>query len=131
MTREERFGTRDLAFSTWHRSIPRDDFTWLDIDHCAYCNDCKQVVYLAELARDVGQDFKATTVTRNLANRLGVPALLIFYLVEDDELTRFRIRRIAPTWSDFQIVEPAVLVEWIERTRDEHVCVPALAEAAA
>lgn len=131
MSREERYGTRDLAFSAWHRKIPRDDFTWLDIDHCAYCNDCKQVIFFAELAQDVGQSFKATTVTRNLANRLGVPALLIFYTVEDGEVTRFRIRRIAPTWTDLCVVEPEVLIEWIEKTRDEHVCTPAVTSAVA
>lgn len=131
MSREERFGTRDLAFSRWHRRIPRDDFTWLDIDHCAYCNNCKQVIYLAELARDVGQAFKTTTVTRNLANRLGVPALLILYTADQaEQITTFRIQKIAPTWTEIKVVEPQVLVNWIAKTRDEHVCAPALEAAA-
>lgn len=131
MSRQERFGTRDLAFSRWHRAIPRDDFTWLDIDHCAYCNGCKQVIYLAELAKDVGQPFKTTTVTRNLANRLGVPALLILYMANDEEqIVSFRVQRIAPTWTEMKMVEPQVLVDWIAKTRDEHVCTHAMKAAA-
>lgn len=124
--RRERYGTRDLAFSQWHREIPRDDFTWIDIDHCAYCNDCKQVIYLVELAKDVGQEFKATTVTRNLAKRLGVPALLVLYTTgEDERIAGFRVRRIAPTWTEIVRCEPQTLIDWIAKTRDEHVCVPA------
>src|SRR4051812_39477950 len=100
MSREERWGTRDLAFSRWHRAIPRDDFTWIDIDHCAYCDRCKDPLYLMELAKDVGQSFKTTTVTRRVAERLGVPALLVLVAEKDGHVTSFRVQRIAPTWSN-------------------------------
>lgn len=132
MSRQERYGTRDLAFSAWHRAIPRDDFTWIDIDHCAYCDQCKDPIYLIELALDVGQAFKATTVTRKLALKLAIPALLVLYTVEDEAVSSFRVKRIAPTWTEFRQVEPQVLVDWITKTRDEHVCVAesGMAEAA-
>lgn len=132
MSREERWGTRDIAFSRWHRAIPRDDYTWIDIDHCAYCDECKEPLYLFELAKDVGQAYKATAVTRGVANRLGVPALLVLYSTSDDEeIAGFRIRRVAPTFSEsLKAVEPATLVEWIERTRAEHVCPSSLRVAA-
>lgn len=122
MSRQERYGTRDLAFSAWHRAIPRDDFTWIDIDHCAYCDQCKDPIYLIELALDVGQSFKATTVTRKVALKLAIPALLVLYTVEDESISGFRVKRIAPTWTEFRQVEPQVLVDWITKTRDEHVC---------
>jgi len=126
MSRRERYGTRDLAFSRWHRAIPRDDLTWIDIDHCAYCDDCKEPLYLMELARDVGQAFKATTVTRRLAQRLAIPALLVLYSADEQEqITGFRIQRVAPNFTEMASVEPQVLIDWIHKTRAEHVCIAA------
>lgn len=128
--RQEKYGTRDLAFSRWHRAIPRDDFTWIDIDHCAYCDECKDPIYLVELAQDVGQGWKATTVTRRLALKLDIPALLVLYTADDSEqITRFRVKRIAPEFGSFVVVEPQELVDWITKVRDQHVC-PAEREAA-
>lgn len=121
--RQEKYGTRDLAFSRWHREIPRDDFTWIDIDHCAYCDTCKEPLYLMELAQDVGQAWKATTVTRRLAVRLGIPALLVLYSVDGaEQITGFRVKRIAPEFGEFATVNPDQLVDWIAKTRGQHVC---------
>ena len=123
--RRERYGTRDLAFSAWHRSIPRDDFTYIDIDCAAYCDHCKQVIYLIELALDVGQSRKTATVTRNLANRIGVPALVVLYQVEEssgpeDTIVGFRVQKIAPDFGSFHQVEPEKLVRWFDKTRRDH-----------
>lgn len=123
--RREKYGTRDLAFSAWHRSIPRDDFTYIDIDCAAYCNQCKQVIYLIELALDVGQQRKTATVTRNLANRIGVPALVVLYQTEpsssgEDAIVGFRVQKIAPEYGRFHQVEPGKLVQWFDRTRRDH-----------
>jgi hypothetical protein len=131
MSREERYGTRDLAFSRWHRSLERDDLTWIDLDHFAYCDQCKDPLYLFELAQDVGQEWKATTITRRAAERLGVPALLVLYTVRESAIVEFRVRRIAPTWGDWQRVAPAVLAEWIERQHDRHVCAASVSRSAA
>jgi hypothetical protein len=121
--RQERFGERDLTFSAWHRLIDEDDWSWLDIDHYAYCKKCSEPIYVAELALDVGQAWKNHKVTRQLAIRLGVPGLLILYGSNDGAITHFRIRRIAPDYSpSFARVEPAVLIEWIAKTRAAHIC---------
>lgn len=125
MSRQERYGTRDLAFSAWHRLIPRDDFTWIDIDHFAYCDKCKDPIYVAELALDVGQEFKPTTITKRIAVKLAIPGILILYTVEDEAITSFRVKQIAPKATGFHRVKPQALVDWITKTRDEHVCVPA------
>ena len=130
MSRQERFGDRDLAFSRWHRAIPRDDLTWIDIDHWAYCDACKDPLYLFELARDVGQAFKATTVTRRAAERAGVPALLVLYTAEAGDIVRFRVRQVHPQFTDWRVVKPNALREWIERKHDEHVCAATSKEAA-
>lgn len=121
--RQEKYGTRDLAFSRWHRAIPRDDFTWIDIDHCAYCDRCKDPIYLIELAQDVGQAWKATTVTRRLAVKLAIPALLVLYTADEQEqIQRFRVKRIAPDYGSFVVAKPQELIDWISKVRGEHIC---------
>jgi hypothetical protein len=131
MSREERHGDRDLAFSRWHRAIPRDDLTWIDIDHHAYCDRCKNPLYLFELARDVGQEYKATVVTRRAAELQKVPALLVLYTTTPSgEVERFRVRQVSPTFTDFVTVTPAALQRWIERKHDDHVCAARLEVAA-
>lgn len=132
MSREERWGNRGIEFSRWHRALKRDDLTWIDIDHMAYCDRCKDPLYIFELARDVGQNFKATTITRQVANGLGVPALLVLYALDiDGEITRFRVRQVAPRYvEDWHVCEPPALAEWIERKHDEHVCFSDVSEAA-
>lgn len=121
MTLYERTGTRDLTFSRWHRTL-RPDLHWIDVDHVAYCARCKRILYIAEICFDNGQ-YKATTVTRKLANGLGVPGLLIRYRKDDaDELKEFVITKIAPTFSAPVTVAPPALAEWFERQHDDHVC---------
>lgn len=130
MSREERYGERDLAFSRWHRAIPRDDLTWIDIDHHAYCNRCKDPLYLFELARDVGQDYKATVVTRRAAELQKIPALLVLYTIDGESIVSFRVRQVSPTFTEFVVVSPEALKRWIERKHDEHTCAPRLEVAA-
>lgn len=50
----------------------------IDVDYLEVCKYCKEPLFLAEVARDVGQDFKATTIIRRLAARANLPAFLIF-----------------------------------------------------
>jgi len=68
---EERFGTRDLTYSGWHRTdstkryIGREkayELSYIDIDAVEYCRICCQPLLLIELARDVGQKHKNHTV---------------------------------------------------------------------
>lgn len=125
MSLHERYGERDLTFSRWSRENLPEDWAWIDIDHCAYCKTCCEPLYLIELARDVGQSWKATTITRRVANALEIPALLVFY---GPEMTTVRVKRIAPNFTDLtEPLSPDVLIEWIRRCRDEHVCSMAVA----
>lgn len=121
MTLYERTGTRDLTFSAWHRTL-RPDLHWIDVDHVAYCARCKEILYVAEICFDNGQ-YKTTTVTRQLAGRLAVPALLIRYRKDEDgALTEFVVQRVAPEFGDPVVVAPDVLADWFEKQHDDHVC---------
>lgn len=123
MSRQERYGTRDLSFSAWHREID-GDLDWIDLDYCGYCHECKRPLFLMELAQDKGQKFKTTTVTRNLANMAGIPAMLVFYSANGSGMDGFRVQKIAPEWSDQVSVGPEAMERWIRRQHEEHECEP-------
>jgi len=117
MVQEEKYGKRSLAYSAWHRrlSIARhigiEDaqlLAMIDLDArlwVEYDDTSKEPLALIELARDVGQDYKSATVTRKLAQRADIPALLVLYTLAEvpnpaDEqqldISQFRIRRLCP-----------------------------------
>lgn len=93
MARQETYGTRDLSYSKWHRTLS-DDCTYIDIDCLEYCDRCKCPLALVELAQDRGQERKATTVMRRLAHMANLPAFLVFYQIDPEP--RFRVRQVYP-----------------------------------
>lgn len=122
MTRHERYGTRDLAYSAWHRTLD-DDLTYIDVDACEYCSRCREPLALIETARDVGQAFKATSVLRALAMRSGVPALLVLYSVDPHgSVTQFRVRSVAPRQGALKVLTPDQFADGLRRLRRRHVC---------
>ena len=89
MTQEERYGTRDGAYSAWHRrySIRRfvgienaqllgmidvDTILWVE-----YKDKERWPTVLIETAQDVGQPYKTATVTQNLAKMAGTSREMI------------------------------------------------------
>ena len=113
----ERHGTRDRTYSAWHRrpSIRRfvgieraQLLAMIDLDaslFVEYDDQTKEPVALIETARDVGQAFKAATVTARLAKRAGLPAYVVLYTPasnlnpsdqEWQDISRFRVRRLWP-----------------------------------
>jgi hypothetical protein len=55
----------------------------IDLDYEEACQYCKEPLLLGEVARDIGQDFKPTTILRKLAKKSGVIGLLIFLKEEE------------------------------------------------
>lgn len=130
MSDTERHGTRDLTYSNWHRvhSISRfvgkdiaRTLTMIDLDGLEYCHRCMECVGVIEVARDVGQAFKGSTVTKKLAVRLAVPGLLVFYkphakatIADHPDIESFRMRVLAPVEEQrFRTLTPAKYAEWI------------------
>jgi hypothetical protein len=114
---EERFGTRDRAYSAWHRRLSTRRFvgiekaqllSMIDLDGAVYCEfdgATSEPLALIETAMDRGQSRKTATVTRRLAERAGVPAYVVLYLPGDSlnpadrsqpDIRRFRVKRLWP-----------------------------------
>jgi hypothetical protein len=128
---EERFGTRDRTYSAWHRRMSTRRFVgieraqllgMIDLDGALFCefdmSSCEPLA-LIETAIDVGQQRKAATVTRRLAQRARLPAYVVLYRPGDAEnpadasqrdIDQFRVRRLWPNpeWQ-WRVLTPA---EW-------------------
>lgn len=50
----------------------------IDLDYIEFCARCSQPIMLGEVAADVGQQYKATTILAHLAEMAGIPGLRIF-----------------------------------------------------
>lgn len=101
MSLKERYGTRDLTYSTWHRTLP-NHISYIDIDCCEYCNFCKAPLALIETAIDVGQAFKATTIMKRLAVKMGIEAWIVLYKLDGDKkIAAFNVKQIHPEYTQF------------------------------
>jgi len=126
MAQDERYGTRDLTYSAWHRHLSTQRFigiekaqllAMIDIDVAVfveYDEETKQPLALVETARDVGQSYKCATITRNLAIKAGIEAFVLLYKpsvkanpadANWPDIDSFRIKRIAPTYSEDWIIK--------------------------
>ena len=65
------------AYSKWHRKF--DHIAMIDVDSVEVCPHCTQPLAFIELAKDVGQKFKAYTLTKKLADKFNVPGFVLFY----------------------------------------------------
>lgn len=140
MSLEERFGTRDQAYSLWHRpsSIRRyvpihlaELLKVVDVDATYWVEylDRSIPVALVETAIDIGQSFKVAAVTRSLASG-HVPTLPAYVALYRHAVTanpaypgvpdisRFRVKQIWPKEeSEFRIVSPQ---EWAHQIAELH-----------
>lgn len=123
MSKDERYGVRDLTYSRWHRTLD-DSLHWIDLDAVEYCSLCKEPLVLIELAHDIGQTFKATTVMTRLATRADLPAFLVFYLAaaDGDGITRLRVRRVWPPDDTEFVMSPQEYEWWLSTFRGAHRC---------
>lgn len=140
MSDNEKYGTRDLTYSQWHRfrSIGRfvggDEqgrrMSMIDIDCCEY-DASNDVVVLVETARDNGQEnpFKQCKVTQQLAKRLGCPAFVVLYTPSSEanpcapdwkDISRFRVRQISPQEDRFwTILSPKEWALMLQNVREK------------
>lgn len=140
MSRYERFSSRSLVYSKWHRLYLGHAEPMIDLDAVEYCSvrGCNKPLVLIETARDVGQAVKPTTVLRNLATASGVLALCVLYTISDGAheatgcpcqpprdirsgcdhgISQFRVRKI---WSELvNEADAARIYPWKTMTPDE------------
>jgi hypothetical protein len=125
MAQEERYGTRDLTYSIWHRSPSIVRFFephaaamemalalgMIDMDCVEYDAGRREqeIVAYAETAQDVGQDRKPATITAKVAalnsGMIAVPAYTVLYknsstpnpaYPQYPDIESFRVKRIWP-----------------------------------
>lgn len=117
MSQEERFGTRGLEYSAWHRvrSIARyvgleaaQSLTMIDQDVTLYLeldSSTREPLALVEVATDVGQRDKPASTTAKLAARCNLPAYCVLLRLSSCanpadkrqlDIDSFRVRRIWP-----------------------------------
>ena len=119
MARDNYFNRGD-GFSEWHRALP-NKLGYVDIDMCGTCLKCKEPLYLAETAFDVGQPWKATTTTEWLAKKANLPSFLIFYKMDGDKMISFRVKQLTPTKSEkTSLLSPSGMVQVFELLQQRH-----------
>ncbi len=93
MSDRERTGERSLEYSAWHRtdSLARFvdkseayDCAMIDVDAMEYDRETSTPLVLIETAYGLGQTRKNWTMTRKLADKAGVPAMLVLYDTSDE-----------------------------------------------
>lgn len=113
----EKFGSRDLSYSAWHRAASiRRYVGWEQAQLLSMCDaDCilfleyapynKEPLCLIETAIDVGQQHKPATAIAKLAKRAGIPAYVVLYDRDGKrnpadarmrDLRGFRVKRLWP-----------------------------------
>ena len=69
MSRFNYFGKGD-DYSEFHRYIMDDRLKMIDLDCVEYQPCCNEIIFIGETARDKGQTYKNTTMTRKIAQGL-------------------------------------------------------------
>jgi hypothetical protein len=118
MAQEEVYNTRDRSYSAWHRRKSTGRFigfehaqllAMIDLDaslYVEYDDGTKEPIALIETAIDVGQPWKAATVTTQLAKRANLPCFVVLYKLSQDstnpadtqwqDIESFRVKRLWP-----------------------------------
>lgn len=149
MSNWERYGTRDMSLSKWHRQMLRQRAAtavegelcgMIDIDWLEFCSRCKTNLFLVEAARDINHLAKCADQTARLAVAANIPAYLVLYTPTDEDcpanrrcrqpgckhgVEEFRVRQIAPVdgvWREDTPIEFADFVLDIHRAHRSIVC---------
>lgn len=132
MSDVEKYGTRDLTYSHWHRVSSTGRFlsdfeAWglgmIDIDDVEYCRHCSEPLACIETAVDIGQASKCGKVTSRLAEKAGLPAYTVLYRVEGGDIVEFRVT----LWEGLDSYEtttmqPPEYAEFLADLRRKHDC---------
>jgi hypothetical protein len=145
VSRYERYSSRSLVYSKWHRLFLGHQEPMIDLDGVEYCPECSKALVLIETARDVGQPRKATTVLQRLAESSQVLALCLLYTLSegvDDQrgcgcdpprnvrddcdhgITSFRVRKVWPRDKPaglWRVMSPVELRDGLRIVRTNHL----------
>ena len=90
MARDWYSNLKQEAYSKWHRQF--DGIAMIDVDSVECCKVCYEPLAIIEVAMDKGQD-KAYTLIKKIADKMQLPAFVVLYTLELDELVHKYLRR--------------------------------------
>ncbi len=110
---------KDL-YSKRHRDF--DGIAMVDVDSVEVClnKGCWQPLALVETVCDTGNYVKYTTVTEYIANKLHIPAFLVFYQKGLGSSLFYKIRQISPFKSRLRDVSESVWVSYLRKLQRQH-----------
>lgn len=119
----------DIYMDYWHRSDSLRRFigserarntSMIDLDSVEYCWLCYMPLLLIELKREEATQ-RIGTVTARLAAAASVPAYLVTYAQEGDDIVRFSIQQWHPMSNDIAWMTPTAYAEWLWSHRMTHL----------
>jgi len=102
-------------YSDWHRKY--DGIAYIDVDSVECCQYCFEPLAIIETCYDKGQKYKATTLSKIIAERLNIPCFLAFYKELTETSLTFRIKRIRSSKTEFRLLNEH---EWVKILRSLH-----------
>ena len=102
-------------YSDFHRKY--DKIAYIDIDSVECCQYCYEPLAIIETCYDKGQEWKATTLSKIIAERLNIPCFLVFYKELTPSSLTFRIKRIKSRKTEFRLMSED---EWVIILRSLH-----------
>jgi hypothetical protein len=113
----------DIAYMKWHHDKCGRHMSAIDIDSVEYCKICGELLALIEVAWDIGQSEKSTTVTRKLAQLANLPAYLVFYEKNsNNSIVSFRISQLCPERTEERVMTPFEYQMFLCSLRYRHKC---------
>lgn len=105
-------------YSDWHRKY--DGIAYIDIDSVECCSYCYEPLAIIETCYDKGQEWKATTLSKIIAERLNIPCWLVFYKELTPSSLTFRVKRIRSSKTGFRLLSEDQWVKILRSLHDHH-----------
>ena len=105
-------------YSDFHRKY--DGIAYIDIDSVECCAYCYEPLAIIETCYDKNQKYKATTLSKIIAERLNIPCFLVFYKELDQHTLTFRIKRIRSSQTEFKVMSEQQWVKILRALHDHH-----------
>ena len=105
-------------YNDWHRQF--EGLAGIDLDFCEVCPKCYEPLAVKETCFDKNQQFKATTLTKMVGDRLKIPAFLIFYTPLDNDTMKFRIKRVSEPMTEVYEVSQKEWLSYLYSLQEEH-----------
>ena len=105
-------------YNDWHRKY--DGIAMIDVDSVECCQYCYEPLAIIETCYDKNQKFKATTLSKIIAERLNIPCFLVFYRELTPGSLTFRIKRIRASKTEFQLMNEDQWVNILRSLHDHH-----------